>query len=52
METELPFIRIPERTDLKVLGASAKTGSNGSVTYDLILLNNDFLQKFRPLSWR
>lgn len=45
-------MRIPERSDIKVMGTSAKNGSNGSITYDLILLNNDFLQKFRPLAWR
>ena len=26
--------------------------SNGSITYDVIMLNNEFLQKFRPLAWR
>lgn len=51
-QKELPYMRVPEKTDLKVMGASAKTNSNGSVTYDVILLNNDFLQKFRPLAWR
>ena len=51
-QKELPYMQIPEKTDMKVMGKSAKTNSNGSVTYDLILINNDFLSKFRPLSWR
>lgn len=51
-QKELPYLKIPSKTDIKVLGASAKNNSNGSITYDLILLNNDYLQKMRRLNWR
>ena len=49
---ELPYMRIPEKTDMKVMGATSVAQGNGSVTYDLILINNDFLNKMRRLNWR
>ena len=51
-QKDLPYMRIPEKTDMKVMGATSQAQGNGSVTYDLILINNDFLNKMRRLNWR
>lgn len=49
---ELPYMKVPSKTDMKVMGATSVAQGNGSVTYDLMLINNDFLQKIRTLAWR
>ena len=49
---EMPYMRIPEKTDMKVLGATQSGTSNASTTYDMILINNEYLKKMRQLKWR
>jgi hypothetical protein len=48
----LPFMRFPEKTDFKVEASTEQGTQTGSCTYDILLLENDFLGKFRPLAWR
>lgn len=49
---EMPYLKFNEMDDLKIMGISSKNTSNGSITYDLIILNNEYLNKTRLLAWR
>lgn len=51
-QKDMPYMRIPEYTDMKVLGATQVGTTNASTTYDLILINNEYLKKMRTLKWR
>lgn len=52
IEKEMPWLRFPEKTDFKVEGITSTGTIPGVVTYDLVLLRNDFINEFRPLRWR
>ena len=49
---ELPFFRLPEKTDLKVMASTTQSSTNASTTYDIMLINNEYTQKTRTLYWR
>ena len=49
---DLPFIRIPEFADIKVMGATQNANYNGTTIYDLTLVSKDYLNKIRRLDFR
>jgi hypothetical protein len=51
-QKQLPWLKFPAGADFKVEGITSQGTQNGIVTYDLVLVSNDFISKFRPLSWR
>lgn len=51
-QKQLPWLKFPERADFKVEVVTSQGTVDGSLSYDIILVSNDFISKFRPLSWR
>lgn len=39
-------------TDFKVDAMTTQGTQSGAATFDVVLLRNDFIEKFRPLAWR
>lgn len=52
IQKELPYIKVPEKTDIKIMVSALLGTSTASATYDIILINNEYLQKTRTLYWR
>jgi len=48
----LPWLRFPEGYDFKVEAITSQGTVDGSVSYDIVLLHNDYINKTRPLSFR
>ena len=48
----LPWLRFPEGTDFKVMTKTSVGTVDGSCSYDVVLLLNEFINKVRPLAWR
>lgn len=52
VQKTLPWLRFTEGADMKIEAATSTGTIDSAVTYDLVLLKNDFIDKFRPLAWR
>lgn len=50
VQKTLPWMKFEEKTDLKVEVISSTSIAN--VTFDTVLLRNDFIDKFKPLAFR
>ena len=48
----LPYLKFPSGTDFKVEALTAVGTVDGSCSYDIVILNNDWIAKSRPISWR
>ena len=48
----LPWLRFPQGTDFKVEAKTSVGTIEGSCSYDIVLIHNDYINKERPLSWR
>lgn len=51
-QKQLPWLKFPAGTDFKVLAITSQGTVDGSCSYDIVLVSNDFISKFRPLAWR
>lgn len=51
-QKHLPWLRFPQGTDFKVMAKTTQGTVDGSCSYDVVLLLNDFINKIRPLAWR
>ena len=51
-QKQLPWLKFPTGTDFKVSALTTQGTVDGSCSYDIILVSNDFISKFRPLAWR
>ena len=48
----LPWLKYTAGTDFKVDAMTTQGTQSGAATFDVVLLRNDFIKKFRPLAWR
>jgi len=51
-QKSLPWLRFSEGSDFKVEAITSQGTVDGSVSYDIILIHKDYIDKDRPLSWR
>jgi|LGVF01.2.fsa_nt_gb hypothetical protein len=51
-QKQRPWVRLETGVDFKVTGITSQGTQQAALTYTLVLLRNDMIGKFRPLSWR